>query len=79
MLQLISKTDQVKNLMAQGEFKKALAIASKFRMLDKATKTTLQRAWSAVQSPQFYLDIGQDPVKLTQAGLAAIRTLYNLQ
>lgn len=76
MTQLISKTDLVRQHMATGDFKRALAIASRFRMLSKEVRGTIQTAWAAATNPHFYREIKKDPDQLVAAGIDALKTLY---
>lgn len=73
---MIRKTDLVKSYVKQGDWKAALRIASKFRMLSKQDKTDLVRAFECYSNPNFYQQLGFDPEQLKQTGIATLIRLW---
>ncbi len=74
---IVTKTAQVIAAMQAGDHRTALKIAAKFRMLGEH-RNAIQRGWAAVSNPAFYRSLGDDPERLVQVGLVAIRTMYHL-
>ena len=72
---MATKTDQVKVHLAVGDYRGALRVASKFRMLGEH-KLAVQQAWSALNSADFYRQIGKDPDALVAAGVQALQQMY---
>lgn len=70
-----TKTDQLRQALAEGRDIDALRIAKSFRMLGQF-KAEIQRAWDAYQNPRFAKSLGRNPEDLVRAGIDAIRTLY---
>ncbi|MBM2293766.1 hypothetical protein JQX09_17695 [Sulfitobacter pseudonitzschiae] len=71
----ITKSDKVRQLLADGQDLDALRIAKDFRFL-KDVKQVIQRGWSAHQNPSFTRQLGRDPDETLNAAIAALRTLY---
>lgn len=72
-----TKLSKLKELMATGDFRAALKLAASFSQLG-SQKIQIRRGWQAIQSPDFYREIGKNPDELVAAGVAAIRERYNL-
>lgn len=72
-----TKLSQVEQFMADGNHRAALKLAASFPRLGDQ-KVDIQRAWQAIQTPDFYREIGKDPETLIAAGVAAIRERYNI-
>lgn len=53
----------------------ALRIAAKFPILGQH-KEAIQRGWQALQRPDFYLAIGQEPAELITDGVRALQERY---
>jgi hypothetical protein len=60
-----------------GNQREALRIAAKFPRLGEH-KEPITRAWAAIQSPDFYRAIGQDPESLVADGVKALQVRYSL-
>jgi hypothetical protein len=71
----ITKSDQVRSLLAEGKDMEALRIAKSFRFL-KDVKEIIQRGWQAHMNPRFVAQIRRDPEKDIASAIAALRTLY---
>jgi hypothetical protein len=61
--------------MAAGDWPAALRIASRFPRLGDH-REDISRAWTAVQHPEFYREIGQSPDDLVARGIAALKARY---
>jgi len=72
---MITKTAQLVSLMRTGQWPRALALASTFRMLGPH-RATIVRAHEARWHPEFYRALGRDPDEAVAAGIAALLDLY---
>ena len=72
---LITKSDHVRALLADGKDIDALRIAKGFRWLGDH-KVTIQRGWEAHTNPSFMRQLGRDPDQALADGIEALRTLY---
>jgi hypothetical protein len=72
-----TKLSRLKRLMSCGDYRSALRLAAGWPRLGEH-KEAIQRGWAALSNPDFYRQIGQDPDRLVEVGLAAIRTRYGL-
>lgn len=70
-----TKLSRLLEFMAAENWHEALRLAAKFPQLGEH-KAAITRAWNAIQSPQFYREIGQDPDSLIAAGVAALKERY---
>lgn len=71
----ITKSDQVRNLLAEGKDIDALRIAKDFRFL-KDVKVIIQRGWQAHQNPRFVAGLKRNPDADLSDAIAALRSLY---
>jgi hypothetical protein len=71
----ITKTQQVRDLLARGEDIAALRIAKGFRILGEH-KADIQRGWDAHTNPRFARSLGRDPDELVARAINSLRTLY---
>lgn len=60
-----------------GDHRESLRIAAKFPRLGEH-KEPITRAWAAIQHPDFYREMGQDPEMLVAGGITALRARYGL-
>jgi hypothetical protein len=74
---IVTKLSRLKANAAAGNWEEVLRIAAKFHELGDH-KGAITRAWAAIQNPQFYLDIGQEPATLISTGIAAIKERYQI-
>ncbi len=74
---MASKLSRLKAAFAAGDHVSALRIAAKFPQLG-TEKEPITRAWNAIQSPDFYRSIGNEPEALIAAGVDALRKRYSL-
>lgn len=70
-----SKLSILKAHAARNDWRSALKVAAQFQQLGNE-KAAITRAWQAIQSPEFYESIGQNPTQLIEAGIAALKTRY---
>ena len=68
---MTTKLEEVRAAMAAGDTIGALRIAAKFPRLGKQ-EAAIQRAWMAIQTPDFCRQIGKDPAVLIEAGKQAL-------
>ena len=72
-----TKLSLLRAAWARGDRRGALRIAVRFPRLDDA-KVPIERAWQALQRPDFVREIGRDPDADTAAGYAALAARYGL-
>ena len=72
-----TKLSKVVAAYSAGDYREAIRLAAKFPQLG-AQKEAITRAWAAIQSPDFYESMGQDPATLVAAGVDALRARYSL-
>jgi hypothetical protein len=70
-----TKLNKLKTCYTAGDLVGALRIASRFPQLGEH-KEVITRAWAAHTNRQFYIEIGQDPDALFDAGITALRERY---
>lgn len=71
------KSDKVRRLVAEGDFKSALAIAKGFRLgIRREDWKQMTRAHECMAYPDFYRSIGLDPKSEMEMGIAVVRRLY---
>ncbi len=72
-----TKSDLVRELVAEENFKKALAIAKDFRLgLTKEQMSSLTRAHECLAHPGFYSQLGMDEAAEIAKGIQVLRSLY---
>ncbi len=69
------KIDQLRALMAAGDWRAALAMAAKFKRNGEHAHA-ITRAYDAYQRPDFQRQIGRDPERLIADGIAALEARY---
>lgn len=71
------KSDMVRELVAAGDYKKALSIAKGFKIgFTKEEQSTMTRAHECMVHPGFYSQLGIDEVKAIEAGIEIIKRAY---
>lgn len=70
-----TKLSKLKAAFDNGDHVAALRIAAKFPQLGEE-KEAITRAWNAIQSPDFYREIGKDPEAMIADGIESIRRRY---
>ena len=69
------KIDVLRRYMDEGDNRRALSLASTFPHLG-CDAAAIRRAHEAFCWPDFYRQLGQDPEKLIEAGVNALRQRY---
>lgn len=62
-------------MMDAGRWHDALKLAARWQDLGDQ-KAAITRGDAALKHPEFYRQLGQDPDKLVELGIAALRTRY---
>ena len=71
------KSDMVRELVAAGDYKKALSIAKGFKIgFTKEEQSTMTRAHECMAHPGFYSQIGINEAKAIEAGIEIIKRVY---
>lgn len=71
------KSDTVRRLVAEGDFKGALKIAKGFRLgITKEQHDDMTRAFECMTSPRFYKSIGYSIDQTVRKGVATVTSLY---
>ena len=71
------KSDMVKQLVADGDFKKALGIAKGFKIgFTKAEQDLMTRAHECMVHPGFYSQLGFDEAQLIEDGIELVKRVY---
>lgn len=74
------KSDVVRRLVAEGNFKKALSIAKGFRLgFTKKEQDIMTRAHECMVHPGFYSQLGYDEAKLIKDGIDLVKRVYGEQ
>ena len=72
---MLTKTQRLRDLMAAGDWNRALSLANSFRRLGPY-RDTIRLAHECRVHPRFYRGLGRDPEAATAAGIAALQQLY---
>ena len=70
------KIDQLIAAMRGGDYRAALRVAARFPRLGEH-RDAIVRGWQALQTPEFYREIGRDPEALVASGVAALQERYS--
>ena len=71
------KSDKVRRLVADGEYRKALSIARRFRMgVTKEQSVSMNRGYECMINPLFYASIGFDTDLEIENGIKVVTELY---
>ena len=74
------KSDIVKELVAAGDYKKALGIAKGFKIgFTKKEQDIMIRAHECMVHPGFYSQLGFDEAQLIDDGIELVRRVYGEQ
>ena len=74
---IVSKSDVVRELVANGNYKKALHIVKEFRIgIDTEASNKLKLAYEALVHKAFYEQIGTDTTAAITEGVQILKTLY---
>lgn len=73
------KSDRVRRLVAEGEYREALRIAKDFRLgISKTESDLIKRGYECLVHPEFYKSIGVDVDRTVGLGIAALKCLYGV-
>lgn len=73
------KSDRVRRLVAEGEYKDALRIAKDFRLgISRYESDLIKRGYECLVHPEFYKSIGVDVDRTVRLGIAALKCLYGV-
>lgn len=71
------KSDMVRELVAAGDYKKALSIAKGFKIgFTKEEQSTMTRAHECMAHPGFYRQLGIDEEKAIADGIEIVKRAY---
>ena len=74
------KSDIVRRLVAEGNFKKALSIAKGFKIgFTKQEQDLMTRAYECMVHPGFYKQLGRNEEKIISDGIEFIKKVYGEQ
>ncbi|MDT3700855.1 MAG: hypothetical protein RO469_15710 [Thermincola sp.] len=77
---MIRKSDIVRDLVKEREYKKALRIAKDFRLgITPAQSNSMKKAYECMVHSRFYLSIGEDVPKRIEDGVETLIDLYGRQ
>ena len=71
----VTKTQRLRDLIADGDWPRALFLANTFRRLGP-WRDTIRLAHECRVHPRFYRALGRDPDAQVAAGIAALKALY---
>lgn len=71
------KSDKVRRLVAEGDYKSALRIAKDFRLgISKQDSEDMVRGFECMNYPSFYRSLGMDPSQIAQKAVETVQRLY---
>lgn len=71
------KSDVVRELVAEGNYKKALSIAKGFKLgFTKKEQDVMTRAHECMVHPGFYSQLGFDEAKIIEDGISLVKRVY---
>lgn len=71
------KSDAVRRLVNEGDYKSALRIAKEFRLgISKEDSEDMKRGYECIVHPGFYQQIGYDADKIAVKGIETVKRLY---
>jgi len=71
------KSDTVRRLVSEGNYKKALLIAKDFRLgIGPDQRDAMSRAYECMVRPSFYSQIGINPHSAIEKGVSVLTELY---
>ncbi len=73
---MLSKPDQIRKALTEGNHAEALRIASSFPHLG-SHKAVIMRGYEASVRPAFYRQLGKDPQQLINDGIEALKDRYD--
>ena len=80
MNEMEKKSDIVRRLVAEGDYKKALSIAKGFKLgFTKKEQDIMTRAHECMVHPGFYSQLGYDEAQLIEDGIDFVKRVYGEQ
>lgn len=74
---MVRKSDIVRELVKQKNYRKALAIAKKFVLgISREEQQKMVRAHECMVNPRFYEQLGIDPEEAIRSGIAVLTHIY---
>lgn len=74
---MTKKSDEVRRLVAAGEYKAALRIAKDFRIgISKSDSDDMKMAYDCLTHPSFYKSIGVDLNNAQRKGIEVVQRIY---
>ena len=74
---MVKKSDLVRSLVEQREYRKALNIAKDFKLgITPEQSSMMRRAYECMVHERFYLSIGTDIQKAVREGIEVLEGLY---
>lgn len=71
------KSEMVRELVAAGDYRKALSIAKGFKLgFTKEEQSTMTRAHECIAHPGFYRQLGVDEEKAILDGIEIVKRVY---
>ena len=73
------KSDRVRRLIREGDYKAALRIAKDFRLgISKEQSDDMIWGYECMTNPRFYVSIGVDIARTVEKGLETLLSLYGV-
>lgn len=74
---MVKKTQMVKDLVRQGQYKEALRIAKGFRLgITREQSDTMVRAYECMVHPEFYRSIGKNIQECIDGGVSVLCQVF---
>lgn len=71
------KSDTVRRLVAEEDYRKALSIAKDFRIgISREQRSTMTRAYECMVHPSFYSSLGTNLSQAIDEGISVLKGLY---
>ena len=71
------KSDMVRRLVSEGNYKAALRLASNFRIgITPEDHEAMKRGYEAMSYPDFFISIGIDPIEASKMAVQTVKRLY---
>ena len=74
-----NKSEVVRQLLNQAKYDEALRIGKTFRIGNKGLLDDIKRGWDASRNPEFYSQLGMNPVKLFDKAIQSLELLVGLK
>lgn len=76
-MEMETKTNQVKRLVAAGEYKKALQICKDWNYENPRHRSLLQLGYACHMYPKFYQQLGYEPEDQWQLAIQVLHDVYD--